>query len=216
MGILFLGPLLAVWFTMGLSVLLDIDSPKDRPEAIGLLILALFFSPLVIASVFQVCSRQRPILKLYKEGLWIRTVGVPFNVEYKHSLVNSLILLINPLIFAFIFAFAGLLQLMTLRMFQIQTTRLRWENIDKAQPERLEGEAFTITGWCEKENDNDFVQDVPLEHKTISYTVLSFGESLSEVIEAVLFFHHNADARETLPSWQDEYTVFDDEFTDFR
>ena len=81
--------------------------------------------PFAIASAFRVYALQWPILKIYKEGLWIRTIGKPIKID---PVVDALfgILLLIPIM---------LWQLVTLQMFQTRTVRLRWENIDTKQTE---------------------------------------------------------------------------------
>jgi len=63
-----LGPLVALWFTMGMLFLLGIDKLSDERSSFeaGIIMAVMFglLTPLVIASVFQMCARQRPITDL--------------------------------------------------------------------------------------------------------------------------------------------------------
>jgi len=191
----------AVMILLGLfGIIHGVKSPFDSDVIYGVIIF-IFFILLAIAVTFQLCVRQRPILKIYREGLWIRTI-------WTSSRINPILGCLLGIAFGFILTvllktFIMVWHVITLQAFRIQTVRLRWENIDILPKDS----AFTFTGWCEKEYD-DFGQDIPLEYCTVDYQADSFGTSIDKVIEGVQFFLHNPDEREMLPSWQEEDSRF--------
>ena len=162
---------------------------------VAMIIFYLLFMLLFVACIFQVYVRQRPILKLCKEGLWIRSLGTPISIN---PFLNTLFGFI-PIIIAVLW------QVVTLRIFRIQMIRLQWENVDVMSGE----DNLTITGWFDKDNLDDFGRNDLLENYSISYGVYSFREPFDKVIESVQFFLHNPDSREMLPSWQDDDIVSD-------
>ena len=160
-GILCLFPIICFWCVMGLSSLFELGLLDDKPEDAYVLILALLFMPMVIASVFQICVRQSPIFSICQEGMKIREVWIPLRVE---SLFANPIILLIFLPFALIIvpclvAIVVFWRFVTWRLFQIQTFQLRWENVQAIYPEK---DSLTIAGWCDKEHDA-FAQDAPPE-----------------------------------------------------
>jgi hypothetical protein len=91
-------------------------------------------------------------------------------------------------------------QMLTLQMFQIRTVRLRWENIVEAIPP--DWATFAVAGYYDKDMNDVFEQENSQKYFAVNYRPDSFGTSLKKVIEAVQFYYHNPDARETLPSWE--------------
>jgi len=176
---------------MGVLFCLGIEqAPRDDSEPGSILLAGCILMMLVGYCIFQIYFRQRPILKICREGLWIRTIGTPM------PRTNIMIILHAQIVIP-IWIFW---QCITLQAFRIRTIRLRWENIDMIPPEQY---AFTLAGWHEKDY-NDFDQNAPLEHYAVHYRADSFGVSVNKVIAAVQFFQDNPDERTMLPSWQEE------------
>ena len=203
--VLLLGPLVAIWFVMGIVFLLGIGEPPNGDSAlvggITMMIVALLALPFVIESFFLVLARQRPILKIYREGIWIRFLGAepPLRLETKGLIQEALLHHVAPLIFLITYP-VKIWQLLTLKTFQTRIVYLHWEYIE---PSNSTQAFYTISGWAKVKN-NDFEQDVPMKYLTTSYEGDSFGTALRKVVETIEFFWRNPDTRETLPSWQDE------------
>ena len=95
---------------------------------------------------------------------------------------------------------------------RIRKVRLRWEHVDVI-PRQM---GLDIAGVIDKKIQSDF-DETSFERYAVSYGLLhSFGESIAAVNESVQFFLHNPDAREFLPSWQDEETLLGNDTFDFR
>jgi hypothetical protein len=198
-GTLLLVPF-ALFFLIFMLIFAIYENDAVEKEAIvgGIIAIIVFVLP-AIACTFQLYARQRPILKIYKEGLWIRSIGTSTQISQSIGC-----LLGGYVVFFILFIMA--LQVITLQAFRIQIFRLRWEYITDMPAKKgtlTQYGELTVDGWYEKDN-NEFNQDLTLKHYTTSYGVSSFGTSINKVIETVQFYHHNPDARETLPSWQDE------------
>jgi len=160
---------------------------------IDMLVVVIFFSLFILlfaACVFQIRNRKRPILTICKEGLLIRSLGTPINIDPYLNIMFGFV----PIVIIVFW------RLITLQMFRKRTVRLRWENVDVMAGE----DGLTIIDWFDKENNNDVGRRASLEHYTISYGVYSFRESVGRVGESVQFFLHNSAAREELPSWLNE------------
>jgi len=212
LGSVFFGPIVVFLFTMSVLAILGMipmdaqPIPEDvPPEAVGVIniIISLFFMlPLVLASFFQVFARQTPVLKIYREGMIIRTIGVPIfldsdNPHLKVALGTGGGIIIIPLII--------LWQCITFQAFQIRTIRLRWENVEVVSETRI----LRINGLTDVDMNNGFEQDTTPKYHTVSYETHSFGVAIDKVIESVESFLHNPDSREMLPSWQDDDIVSD-------
>ena len=208
MGIPLLGTLVAFWLIFGLQIVLGIE-PTDDPEmGFVLIILGLILAPAVFVCVFQVYARQMPILKIYREGMVIRTIGAPVQADNLVLIVLwvfGLWIIILPLI--------ALWQCITLQTFRIQTIRVRWEKIVTILPDKR---SLTIAGWFEKIHSSVSERDTSAEfYHAVSYDTASFGTSIGNVIEAVVFNAFNPDSREVLPSWQGEESMFVNDTYDF-
>jgi hypothetical protein len=165
--------------------LLVAPSPDSIADVFFLTLFVLLFS----ACIFQVYARKRPIFKIYREGLWIRSLGTPISVNL---FLNTLCLFIPIILIVF-------WQLITLQVFRVRTVRLHWENVDVMSGE----DSLTIIDWFNKENLEDFGKHMSMEHYTVSYGAYSFRIPIDKVNEAVQFFLHNPDSRKMLPSWHD-------------
>ena len=189
-----------------LDIIKSANGAPGYTAGIPLTIIGLsFLLPFAIFFTFQIFAMQSPILTIYQEGLGIRAVGgIP---------VRSHPILIFTHIALFQEWLTLLWQLLTLQLFQIRTFYLRWKNINiVANAGTLE-----IGGLIDK-NEYGFGQDTSLESEwhTTFFRVDSFGTPIAAVNESVQFFLHNPDARESLPSWQDEKTLLGNDTFDFR
>ena len=180
----FMGPLF--W----LGIIKPADGRPGYEAGIPLTIISVLLMPIAIAFAFQVYARQWPILKIYKEGLWIRSIGTPYQTDWALSATGIDMILI---------VFVMLWQLVTLRMFRTQVIHWRWEDLDIVLPRNGN---FSIVGWLD---NDDFTQNDMKPH-TVSYGADSFEMSINKVRESVQFFHGNPDLRESLPSWQNDET----------
>jgi len=199
-GLLF-GPLAIFMCTAGLLSWLGIIEPlygEPNPKAeIALMVGGLFCTLFSIACTFHVYALQTPNLTIYKEGLCILVIGTPIRFNP-----------IRNILFGYLPAL-----LAVLLQFKTRLVRLRWENINiVANAGTLE-----IGGLIDKDEYN-FGQDTSPESEwhTTFFGVDSFGTPIAKVSESVQFFLHNPDARETLPSWQDEETLLGNDTFDFR
>ena len=193
---LILGYIAVFGCIMGPLFWLDIIKPANgRPgyeAGIPVTIISSLLMPLAIASAFRVYALQWPILKIYKEGLWIRTIGTPVKVDPVLGALFGILLLIPIMLW----------QLVTVQMFQTRTVRLRWEDIDTKQTGNWN---LVIAGRLNEANENSFD---PEDWYYIAYGADSFGMPVAQVREAVFYFQNNPDSRETLPSWQDNEILF--------
>jgi hypothetical protein len=204
------GVLVFVPFTIFPLILIITEGTPDKEEMIAAIIGISIFMVCLIACAFQVYARQRPILKIHKEGLWIRSIGVP--IKY-----NVFVGCLLGYFVIFLIAFILVWQLITLQLFRIRIVRLKWENITEWQANKgtfTRKEQFLIGGWYEKDY-HDFEQEFALEPYWGSYESGDFGMAIGKVSEAILFYMHNPDARETLPSWQDDEFTFGNVTFDF-
>jgi hypothetical protein len=187
-----------------------VDPPKaqlTRGETITGVIGISLTTVLWIACIFQVRVRQTPTLKMYREGIKIRLLAAPTRFEI---LLLNITAWIGPVRFCVII-FLVFWQFLTLRLFQVQTFRLRWENLLDMP---MEKNSFTLSGWIERDR-GDFEQDAPLEQWEFPYQADSFGTPIGKVFEAVQFYQFHYDAQETLPSWQNDDTLSSKEIFDF-
>ena len=179
--VLIIGPLVAAACIAGALLnwgFVEIPDNHDGSRDIGFLLLIVGTVIMTVPLVFmyRLYALQRPILKIFREGLEIRTVGTTLPDIQAWDITHYLTM----------FILIG--QFVTLQMFRTRTVRLRWENIH----EMFEGKGvFSLAG----RTDRPF---------RVSYGCYSFGMPTDEVNEAVQFFLWNADFRETLPSWHDE------------
>ena len=196
-GTLLLGPFAILLCTGMVLFWFDIEQPVDDGAVFEMVLFGLFgllFLIMTFISAFQVLARQTPILKIYKEGLWIRTIGTPIRTRMD-----------------FLIALTLLWRLVTLQLFQIRTVRLQWENIEAIPAEKG---TLTITGWLSKKHDDAFQRGSASElepYTSPPYEPYSFGVSIDKVREVVLYFWYNPNSRETLSSWQFDFT-FDKQF----
>jgi len=205
-GVWFLGPMTVTLCGGYLPFIVQGGDPKGR---IVLTIFCLTLISFVIVSIFQVFARQLPILKIYREGIMIRSIGTP--LASNGPLMLRIVCVLGPLGILFALPLVNLWRCITLQAFQIRTVYLRWESI-----EVMSGSGIRITGWIDKDADADFGQDAPLEPYEVSYEADSFGISIDKVSETLLFFLSNPGARDALPSWHDEETVFGNDAFDFQ
>ena len=209
-GVLFLCPTVAIWFIIGLAHPLGFELNADFEMGLASMILGLILLLLVLASFFQVFARQTPILKIYREGMMIRIIGTPIPINHDNMYLQIVvhtggILLLFPLVV--------LWQCITLQAFRIRTVHLRWENVEVA----WETGILHVKGLIDKNMNDVFDQKAASESDyAVSYYTASFGTPIAAVNESVQFFLHNPDARESLPSWQDEETLFGNDTFDFR
>jgi len=175
---------------------------------------AIFFvvvTLLTIGLAFQLWSRQRPILKIHKEGLWIRTIGVPARgnsyLAYLVGIAGCVLGgVFGIILLLLIKSLCMLWHVITLKLFQIQIVRLQWENIVDVQAIKstwTRNAELTIAGLYGKEY-NDFTQEFSLEPYVIAYGESDFYSDIAKVSEAVQYFLRNPDEWATLPSWHDE------------
>ena len=181
---------------MGPLFWLDIiKSANGRPgyeAGIPLTIISSLFIPLAIYFSFQVFALQWPILKIHKEGLWVRSIGTPFQIDPALKILPGLDFILIILI--------TLWQLVTLQIFQTQVIYWRWEDLDIMLPGNGN---FLIVGWI----DTDDSAQNDLKPHTVSYGADSFGMSINKVRESVKFFHGNPDLRGTLSCWRNDETM---------
>ena len=191
----------AIMMTLGAVGIIQDVKRIDDPDVIYGVIIFLFFILLAIGYTFHLCARQHPILKIHNEGIWIRIIGTSVQINPLLGCLFGFVL--TALLKAVIMAW----HVITLQLFRIRIIRLRWENITDIQNEKgtfiMKEAKFVIAGLYEEEY-NDFEEEHSLKYYTISYDTGSFGISLDNVAEAVQYFFHHPDARETLPSWQDD------------
>jgi len=197
MGILCSGPSCVCTVTLGLL------RPPDLDSGTPLAMFGLFWLFIFVVCAFQVFARQRPLLKIYQEGMEIRAIGAPIYISLFMNVLGFGTLLFLLIVFC---------QFITLQMFRIRTIRLRWDNVSVIPTPGT----LAIGGWFIKNVNDDFGQETSLEYYAVSYEVASFRVSIGKVSEALLFFLHNPDSRETLPSWQNEETVFGNDAFDFQ
>jgi len=190
--------LTAIMMLLGaIGIVRDVKSFGDNDVIYGVIIFA-FFILLAIALTFRLCALQRPILKIHKEGLWIRTIMTSDQIN------PYLGCLLGFFLTSLLRAFTMVLQVITLQLFRIRLVRLRWENIDVVVNMRT----LEIKGMIDKDED-DFGQETTREHHASIFGTDSFGTSFAAVTESVQFYLHNPDSREMLPSWQEEDIVSD-------
>ena len=189
----------------------DVKDFADDDVIYGVIIF-IFFILLAVAFTFQICARQRPILKIHKEGLWIRTIGIS---RRKDSVLGCLLGAVFGFALVVLFrAFIMVWHVITLQLFRIRIVRLRWEDITDVQDMQrtfTHNRKFKIAGWYKKEY-NDFEQEFSLEHYGILYDAREFSVPIDNVISAVQFFQYHPDERETLPSWQEEEVLFGSDY----
>ena len=182
---------------MGPLFWLDIIKPANGhpgyEAGIPLTIISLLMMPFAIACSFQVFARQWPILKIQKEGLWVRSIGTHYKVDPALTLTGFDMILIILIM---------LWQLVTLKMFRTHVIHWRWEDLDIMLPGNGN---FAIVGWIDS---GDSAQN-DLKPHTVSYGADSFEMSINIVRESVKFFHSNPNLREALPSWQNDETMID-------
>ena len=139
--------------------------------------------------VFYLLVRRMPILQIYREGICMR------------------------------------------RFIADQTFCLQWKSIwidsNNSTPESPRSFRFQkakeqypikIMYWHEKER-NDGPADrecIDIDYEKFTFEPHAFSTPIAKVSESVQFFLHNPDARETLPSWQDEETLLGNDTFDFR
>ena len=198
-GTLIFGHLVVFECIMGPLFLLDIIKPANGhpgyEAGIPLTIVSLLLLPIAIACAFQVFALQWPILKIYKEGLWIRSIGT--RPQSNPALIGTGIDMILIILIM-------LWQLMTLQMFRTQIIRWRWEDFDLL----IKYGNFSVVGWLDQENNEHFERKVSVAH-TVFYGGDSFGISIDIVRESVQYYFSNPDLRESLPSWQTDETLFE-------
>jgi len=192
-GALLIGHLAVFGCIMGPLFWLDIIKPANGhpgyEAGIPLTITSLLLIPIAFASSFQVFARQWPILKIHKEGLWVRSIGTHYRIDPALHIIPGLALLLIILIM--------LWQLFTLQMFRTQVIHWRWEDLDIMLPGNGN---FSIVGWI----DGDDSAQIDLKPHTLSYGADAFEMSINIVRDAVQFFHDHPDLRETLPSWRND------------
>lgn len=215
-GVLILGPFAFLFCFMGSLLILGIEQKPDGCDGFALMCMGLVFLLMVFFSIFQVFARQSPILKIYREGIMFRSIGTPFA---SHNLILGILSSVGGILLAFPLIIFW--QCITLQAFRIRTVRWRWENVYiEAEPggyfwTKPSG-GFSISGLIDKDADEYLGQDAPLESFAVSYQGDSFGMSIKKVNEAIFFFLYNPDSRESLPSWQNEETVFGNDAFDFQ
>ena len=210
-GVLVLGPFVAFWSFVGALVLLDIEPYNGMDKLVGIIpvSIGLLYAPMILVCCFQVFARQTPTLKIYQEGMIVRSFGISIRFDSNNLIGQYLWHALGAIYLPLIV----LWQCITSQAFRIRTVQLRWENFDVIR--WTETGSYAISGWSDKDR-HDSAQDTPLEHIEISCTADSFGTPIAIVSESVQFFRHNPDARESLPSWQDEDTLLGNETFDFR
>ena len=211
-GVICFGPyavLLSILVLLFLFRIMCGDAGLDMVLAsLVLLPFLLVFVSTALACIFQVYARQMPILKIFRDGMVIRSIGVQLRYGSDNLIGQYFWYTTGPIILPRII----LWHCISLQAFRIRTFLFRWEDITDLLTNKNE---FKIEGWCEQ-NRNDFKREVPLEFWFFLYESHDFGTSIRKVGESVQFFLHNPDARESLPSWQDEETLFGNETFDFR
>ena len=212
-GTMFLPLLVVGWFIMGLSFLFGFDQPPDgadsREMGIVLIVASVLFMPMVFATIFQVYARQTPIFKMYREGIKVRLLWVPIQGSSRLALI--LLSFVPPLL-VLLFVLTLFWRFVTFRLFRVQTFLLQWEDIVEIQTGYNN---LTIACWFKNDLD-EFEQESTSEIWRFPYEADSFGTSIRKVNESVQFFWDHPDAREFLPSWQDEETLLGNDTFDFR
>jgi hypothetical protein len=159
--------------------LFDIIKTADgRPghiAGIPLTILGFLFMPFVITFVFHLIIRQKPLIRLYKEGIQLMDVVLPTPID--------------------------LCRLVTLKEFRIQTLRLEWEKIDTIFCGH--GTLGIIGNSTHTENQPIDKNDSPIQ--IFSYDTDSFAMPLKNVGDILCYFHYNSEARRILPSWKNKF-----------
>ena len=193
-GTLIFGHLVVFGCIMGPLFWLNMIKPANGhpgyEAGIPLTIISLLLLPIAIACAFQVFALQWPILKIYKEGLWIRSIGT--RSQSNPALIGTGIDMILILLII-------LWHLITLQMFRTQIICWRWEDFDLL----IKYGTFSIVGWFDQESNGGFEQQVPVPH-TVFYGGDSFEMSIDIVREAIQYYSGNPDLRENLPSWQND------------
>ena len=187
MGIVFLGlPAIFICALVLLSLLGIIESVQAEPNRgaeIQLIVAGLFWLLFFVACAFQLYALQTPCLAISKEGIIIRTIGTPIRFN-----------LILNILFGYLPLLIGVLW-----QFRVRLVRLQWEDIDVVVNTRT----LEINGMIDNDVD-DFGRETTREQHTSIFGTDSFGVAFDKVIESVQFFLHNPDAREMLPSWQED------------
>jgi hypothetical protein len=194
-GILYFGTPAILFYAIGfLNILKSIPNGElDLDKIVGPLIAGTLIAIPAVIGVFEVIAAQYAIISIHKEGLFFR-----YGTSYRFSRF----FVFSNIFFVFIpILLITLWKTITLQFFPKRTSYLRWQHTKSVL---LEGGVLLIVGRFTTIS-NDFEQDVPSEHTTFHYSTHYFGEPISKVIEAVQFYYRNPDARETLPSWQDEF-----------
>ena len=202
--VLVLVPITCLACIMGPLFLCDaIHTADGRPgheAGIPLTITGLIFVPIAILLVFHLFARQWPIIRIFREGLEIREIGT--RVQFDPSL--------NILGIGFILcAFIALWQLLTLRMFRVRTTRLRWEEIMSIASNRV---ILEIIGIPIRETS--FPNSATMDSPTCIFAY--DGNSLGvppDYAGAILYdlFHH-PEKRNSLQSWESDKTAHLEQF----
>jgi hypothetical protein len=210
-GVLIFAPLALSMCIIGVLCCFDIMKPiaNDPGFIVGtsLIIVGLILMHIVIDWAFHVFAKQRPIIRICREGIVLRIIGTlfPSNLIVTLSIILGYGIILIPLIV--------LWRYITLQSFRIRTFRWQWENIGIDSTKA----ALVIIDWHEKKRYDNIGQEeyVDINWKKIIFESHAFKTPIGEVIEAIQFFLHNSDVRETLPSWQDEEALFGNDTFDF-
>ncbi len=191
---------------MGLLIGVLVNSPttSDIEGAIGLIVMGSLLLLLALYCLFQVLACQQPILKIYQEGVKIRTIGSRVAMPFECSPITFFFLnLIHlPVV---VLTFVAAWQIITLKAFRIRAEFVDWACIEITQPEKG---SLAVVAWLKSENDETIENPC-----TFSYEASSFGMPLDKVYGALLYYYR---FRETLPSWQEEKNMFDCQRYDVR
>ena len=188
-----LGGLLAIPFIFSgllhlLSLMID-PQPNEDALIIGLvlMIMGLFASSMPIYFVFRIYFFQHPILSIYQEGIEIRSTGFPSKTRPSVGY------------------FDRLWQSIVFRIFPLRKDRLQWKYMSHFFPANR---GFMIVGWFDCPEKINLGFGSPFAQAAYSFGADYFSVPIKKVIESILYFMNDPEAREELPSWRDNETLY--------
>ena len=139
------------------------------------------------------------MIKVYQEGLQIREIGTPMPIQS-----------LGPLLFIpgfnlVVIILVSFWQLITLQMFHIKTTRLRWEEITNI----MQGTgSLEIAGWSILETQEFLDANPHAAFCHFCYNQNSFSLPTKRVGEIVQHYRLSLNARQLLRCWDDDFPVY--------
>lgn len=185
-----LGPLF--W----LDILKRADGQPGSFGGIHMTVIGLLLMPVAILFAFQLLARQWPIIKIYKEGLEIREIGTPIQIDPILSIIGIGFIII---------ILVAIWQLITLQIFRTKTSRLRWDEIPYIMKDTG---SFTIAVSSSSETKETFDESGHSPTVHYSYGPDSFSLPTEKVDEIVRHYRYTPGARESLPGWDDDFSIY--------